>query len=467
MWLTIRSERNFGVSFEIAGGEFIAGRDPGCDLHIEDSKASRQHVALTPLPDGTVRVRDLGSSNGTWMNTKRIEHGLLQGGEQLQIGHTVFVSSAERPDLVAGATIPATAVEAGVIKPRSQSGVQRLVLERSVRQATIVGVCAGVLALIMGTYFLLNGGEESSRVVEAVQRAAPATVFIQVHDDGQMTESGSGWVLDAERGLIVTNAHVINAGSSFQVGSSRGLQPASVVGVAPCDDLAVLRVRRRGGLRTLPLGSRSSLEVGETVVALGYPGNASTDVSLTSTKGVVSIVSSLYAEPALDVPRYLDVVQTDTAINPGSSGGPLIDLEGRLVGVNSAGRTRSGDGRIIQGQSYAIGVDRVKRVVPGLAAGRSVGWIGAGFRYSAKSGFARGDRAVGLSIGATVPGSAAAGAPVGGEGTKILSVDGRAVGESLSGWCDAVSGIGSGQRATVRYLPPGGGRPRAVRIRFE
>lgn len=467
MWLTIRSERDFGASFDISDGEAVVGRDPGCEVSIDDGKASRRHAALTPLEDGTIRVRDLGSSNGTWVNTKRVEQALLQGGEQLQIGHTVFVSSAEPPELVVGGTIPATSPDAGVIKPRSQSAVQRLVLERSVRRATLLGGGAGVLALIVGTYFMLSSGEESKRVVEAVERAAPATVFIQVQQDGQQTESGSGWVLDSERGLIVTNAHVINAGSSFQVGSSRGLQPATVVGVAPCEDLAVLRVPSGSGLRALPLGSRSSLEVGETVVALGYPGNASTDVSLTSTKGVVSIVSSTYAEPAPDVPRYPDVIQTDTAINPGSSGGPLIDLEGRLVGVNSAGHTRSRDGRTIQGQSYAIGIDRVKQILPSLIRGRSIGWIGVGFSYPTAGGFARGDTAVGLSVGAAAPGSSAAHAPLGAQGTKILSVNGRAVGESLAGWCDAVRGIASGQRATVRYQPPDGGRLRTSKIRFE
>ena len=466
MWLTIRSERGFGESFELADGEAIAGRDPGCDMPIDDGKASRRHASLTALEDGTLRVCDLGSSNGTWVNTKRVGQALLRGGEQLQIGHTVFVSSTERPDLAVGGTIPATAIEEGVIKPRSQSAVQRLVLERSVRRATLLGGGASALALTVGAYFLLSGGGESKRVVQAVAEAAPATVFIEVQDDGQQTESGSGWVLDAARGLIVTNAHVINAGSSFQVGTSRGLQQASVVAVAPCEDLAVLRVRRRAGLRTLALGSRSSLKVGETVIAIGYPGNASTDVSLTSTKGIVSIVSSSYAEPSLDIPRYPDVVQTDTAINPGNSGGPLVDLEGRLVGVNSAGRTRSRDGRIIQGQSYAIGVDRVKRILPRLAAGRSMGWIGTGFGYSGNV-FARGDSAVGLSVASTVRGSSAADAPLGAPGTKILSVNARAVGNSLAGWCDAVSGIASGQRATVRYLRPGGGRPQSTRISFE
>ena len=92
MWLTIRSEQDFGSTFEIADGEVVAGRDRLCDLPLDDPKASRRHASLTALGDGTVCVRDLGSSNGTWVNTKRVDESLLRGGEQVQIGHTVFVS---------------------------------------------------------------------------------------------------------------------------------------------------------------------------------------------------------------------------------------------------------------------------------------------------------------------------------------------------------------------------------------
>jgi S1-C subfamily serine protease len=147
----------------------------------------------------------------------------------------------------------------------------------------------------------------------------------------------------------------------------------------------VLRVADASGLRTLPLGSQGDLRQGQTVVAVGFPGNSSLSDALTSTVGVVSVVRSAYREPTLDVPNLPNVVQTDAALNPGNSGGPLMNLDGRLVGVNSAGRTLNASGRIIQGQSYAIGVDQVREVIGRLRLGQSQGWYGLGFRYLSAS----------------------------------------------------------------------------------
>src|SRR5205823_6033027 len=117
---------------------------------------------------------------------------------------------------------------------------------------------------------------------------------------------------------------------------------------------------------------------------------------------VVSVARTEYREYALDVPRYPNVIQTDAAVNPGNSGGPLLDLQGRLVGVTSAVRTLSPDGRIVQGQNYAIGVDRVRQVTRVLRTGRSIGWAGLGFSYPA----ARRDEPVGLVAATSAPGIA-------------------------------------------------------------
>lgn len=149
-----------------------------------------------------------------------------------------------------------------------------------------------------------------------VQRVVPSTVFVEARRDGRRVGSGTGWVLDGPDGLIVTNAHVVNGGTTMLVGAGRQVADAAIVGVAPCEDLAVLRVGDLSGLRSLPLGNQSALEQGETVVAVGYPANASSEASLTSTTGVVSVVRTAYRERALDVPRYSNVVQTDAAINP-------------------------------------------------------------------------------------------------------------------------------------------------------
>ncbi len=196
--------------------------------------------------------------------------------------------------------------------------------------------------------------------------------------DGQRAGNGTGWVYDAEQGLIVTNSHVIDGANQFDIGvdGDMELRKASVVGVAPCDDLAVLKVSDTEGLRTLPLGSQSEIEQGDRLLTLGYPGNGTTEDEIQVTDGVVSVVRTTADEDAFTDPDftvYPNVIQTDAAINPGNSGGPSISEDGELIGVNTLGSLKA------QNQNFAIGVDRVKELVPTLASGDSIGWAGFGF----------------------------------------------------------------------------------------
>jgi len=210
-----------------------------------------------------------------------------------------------------------------------------------------------------------------------------------------------------------------------------------------------------------------SVELGQTVVAVGYPGNASGEASLTSTTGVVSVVRSAYRESALDVPRYSNVIQTDAAINPGSSGGPLLDLEGRLVGVNSAGRTIARDGRIVQGQAYAIGVDRVKEVTRILRTGRSLGWSGFSFDYPSAAELRRTKLPVGLRINEAVRGTGAARAGLHTKDAMLVAVNGFRLDNSLVSYCDAVDGIASGEQVRLTVLDRGALRNREIRVSLE
>ena len=466
MWLTIRTGHDRGQSLAVADGPIVLGRDEVCDLVVDDTRVSRQHVELKPLPDGRLALRDLGSSNGTFVNGKRVGSALLEGDEQIQVGGTVLVSSRREPGVRAGAT------ELGSLGSALQtpSAVHRRVVERSLRRVTILAsaaiatVAATVLLLWTGVLF---GGRDETTVQRVVQRIASSTVLIEARRDGRRSGGGTGWVLDGGEGLIVTNAHVVNGGTSVFVGNGPDLSEAAIVGVAPCEDLALLRLRGLAGLRSLPLGDQASLEQGETVVAVGYPANASAEASLTSTTGVVSVVSTAYREPALDVPRYPNVVQTDAAINPGNSGGPLVDLDGRLVGVSSAGRALAEDGRIVQGQNYAIGVDRVKQVVAVLRTGRSIGWSGLGFDYRSEQEVAEGRAPAGLVALGAVPGTAAQRAGLGGAGDVIVAVNGLPLDNSLASYCDAVAGIRSGDRVAFSVLRTGATRPREVVLTLE
>jgi S1-C subfamily serine protease len=465
MWLTFRSGSDRGKTVEINGSPITLGRDEACDLVLADARVSRRHATLEPAGDGRVSLRDLGSGNGTYVNGERVEAKLLRGDEQLQLGDTVLVTSREQPRAAGGETLLGKGSQR-----RGQSSIYRLVMRRS-RRATILSSGAAAIAIVVAALFATGvlpgggGGSDggSAAVERVVSTAAPATVLIEGRRAGRAPIDGSGWVLDARAGLIVTNAHVVNDAESFSAGPGGRLRPARVIAAAPCEDLAVLKLADPSGLKAMPLGSQSSLRLGETVVALGYPQTASRKASLTSTTGVVSVARSVYREPALDIPLYPNVVQTDAAINPGNSGGPLLDLRGRLVGVNSAGRTVSQSGRIVQGQNYAIGVDRVKQVVRTLRAGRSIGWTGAGFDYpSPRSG--AGD---GLKIGRAVDGTAAAAAASGLTGSTITAIDGRAVGNALSSYCDAVAGIPSGRRITLTVRDPSSAATRTVKLTLE
>jgi S1-C subfamily serine protease len=324
------------------------------------------------------------------------------------------------------------------------------------RRATLLGgtailIAAGATAVFASGVLGSHGGTDAA-VERVVRAAAPSTLPVEALDHGVPVERGTGWVLDGGRGLIVTNAHVINGGTSFQAGIDGVARQAELVGVAPCEDLAVLKVSGARGLRPLRLGDQSSLALGETVVAIGYAANASQEQPLTSTTGVVSVVRSSYREAALDVPRYPNVIQTDAAINPGNSGGPLLDLEGNLVGVTSAGRTLSPDGRIIQGQSYAIGVDRVKEITNVLRRHRSLGWTGASFQYATEVQLRRQKLPAGVLVGPIVPRTQADKAGLR-EGMLIVAVNGMRV-SSLSGYCDAVAGLESGRQAAFTVMRP-------------
>ena len=170
--------------------------------------------------------------------------------------------------------------------------------------------------------------------------------------------SGSGFLWD-ERGHVVTNFHVVGSGNRFTVTLADGSEwDAERIGVAPNKDLAVLRIEAPAEqLRPLAVGRSRSLVVGQQVLAIGNPFGL--DHSLTL--GVVSALGRELQSPGGRIIR--DLVQTDAAINPGNSGGPLLDSQGRLIGVNTAIFSPSGASA---GIGFSVPVDTVARLVPQL-----------------------------------------------------------------------------------------------------
>ncbi|WP_284734430.1 trypsin-like peptidase domain-containing protein [Sphingosinicella terrae] len=137
--------------------------------------------------------------------------------------------------------------------------------------------------------------------------------------------AGSGFVVDAARGLVLTNHHVIDNARAIEVTVGERRMAAELIGTHPPSDIAVLRIPPRG-LTQLPLGDSNQLAVGDYVVAIGNP----FEIGQTVTSG---IVSALGRGRRGGGPSY---VQTDAAINPGNSGGPLLNMRGEVIGINTA-----------------------------------------------------------------------------------------------------------------------------------
>ena len=180
--------------------------------------------------------------------------------------------------------------------------------------------------------------------------------------------TGSGFVVD-KQGDIITNAHVVEGADSVQVSfdESGTSVPAEVKGVDTSSDLAVLKVDPsdvKGGVTPVPLGDSSNAEVGDPVIAIGNPFG----YSRTVTQGIVSAVQRQIQAP--NGFTISNVIQTDAPINPGNSGGPLLDGNGRVIGINSQIATGGGQGSV--GIGFAVPIDTAKKLLPDLKAGETI-----------------------------------------------------------------------------------------------
>jgi 2-alkenal reductase len=290
---------------------------------------------------------------------------------------------------------------------------------------------------------------EEKRTTDLFAKAAPSVVSVHARRPSEFGQTaagtGSGFVWDAA-GHIVTNNHVVaNAADiGVRLGGEQALR-AELVGTAPWADLAVVRLAIvPDGLRPLPVGSSADLVVGQSVYAIGNPFGLSRSL----TTGVISALDRRL--PTAAGREVAGVIQTDAAVNPGNSGGPLLDSAGRLIGVNTAILAPSGS---FTGVGFAIPVDTVNRIVPELIRdGRArlpgIGIVPLPDEVASQHGIR------GIVVERVRAQSAAAQAGLQGldgdgrVGDIIVAVEGRPVG-TVADLALALERVGIGQRARL------------------
>jgi putative serine protease PepD len=256
-------------------------------------------------------------------------------------------------------------------------------------QRILIRIILFLLIFTGSSLEVLGITEDEKNNIAIYKKAAPAVVNISsvvlerdfffnvIPREG----AGSGAIVD-KKGYILTNHHVIKYASKVEVTLEDGSKwPGRLVGSDPENDLAVIKIDApRGKLVILPLGDSSALKVGQKVLAIGNPFG----LGQTLTTGIISFVGRrIKADSGLMID---EVIQTDAAINPGNSGGPLLDSNGRIIGINSAIISPTGAS---VGIGFAIPVNTAKRVLPDLISRGYVAypWLGVSV-YPLLPGFA-------------------------------------------------------------------------------
>ena len=213
--------------------------------------------------------------------------------------------------------------------------------------------------------------ERQDTLVTLYERVNPGVVSIRVEtEDGG--GQGSGFVYDAQ-GHIVTNYHVVEGAQKVEVDFPSGYKTfAEIIGTDLDSDLAVLEVDVPSAeLHPIPLGDSDAVKTGETVVAIGNPFGYSGTMTVGIISGKGRTLDSMREASSGGFFTSGEILQTDAAVNPGNSGGPLLNMRGEVIGVNRAIRTTSFtfDGTPMNsGVGFAVASNIVKRVVPALIA---------------------------------------------------------------------------------------------------
>ena len=281
------------------------------------------------------------------------------------------------------------------------------------------GTCSSTRTLVE-----IGGADMNAKAISAL--VTPSVVSISVKSSaGNGSGSGSIYKSTATTSYIITNNHVIESAvstGSIKVEFTNGDQvDATIVGRDPMYDLAVLAIKT-GNLPTIAVGDSSKVSVGDPVLAIGSP----LGLASTVTGGIVSALNRPVTTGDVGSESYVNAIQTDAAINPGNSGGALVDVQGRIIGVNSAIATLSsgGTGGSI-GLGFAIPINEAKRVFEEIiSTGKSTRPVLGVFFDTAYTGI--GARILRLSAG---EGAEKAGIPA---GSVIRSIDGLKIPDEIA-----------------------------------
>ncbi|GAY16869.1 putative serine protease [Mycobacterium sp. shizuoka-1] len=338
-----------------------------------------------------------------------------------------------------------------------------------------------------GTVSNQPAGQAPAGSVEQVSaKVLPSVVKLQI-SSGRQREEGSGIVLSSD-GLILTNNHVVAAAAqsagnqgpmAAEVGpdgsdgadgpgvtpfgrTGGGLDatvtfsdgrtvPFTVVGTDPADDIAVVRAQNVSGLTPITLGSSADLKVGQNVVAVGSP----LGLQGTVTTGIISALDRPVATGDEQTGQHsvMSAIQTDAAINPGNSGGALVDMNGDLIGVNSAIASLGGgqDSQAAQsgsiGLGFAIPVDQAKRIADELISTGTVRHASLGVQLSSNDN--GGAVVAGVADGSP---AATAGVP---SGATITKVDNKVI-DGPESLVAAIRAKAPGDNVSLTYDDPSG-----------
>ena len=292
-------------------------------------------------------------------------------------------------------------------------------------------------------------------VEQVAAKVVPSVVKLETVM-GRQSEEGSGVILTAD-GMILTNNHVVAAAAdpqgdptttvTFHDGKTARFK---VVGTDPMSDIAVIQAENVTGLTPITLGSSANLRVGQDVVAVGSP----LGLDGTVTTGIVSALNRPVSTigDANNQNTVLDAIQTDAAINPGNSGGALVNMNGELVGVNSAIATLGADSPDAQtgsiGLGFAIPVDQAKRIADELIKTGSASHASLGVQV------ANDKTTNGARIVEVTPGGPAQSAGLPG-GAVVTKIDERVI-NSADALIAAVRSRVPGDKVTLTYTDPSG-----------